>query len=218
MSSKSGFQVNLHWIPIRDSKRYPLKGIHPIFLQNIVELLLLVGFVWYLNWTSLPVVFCCMMEAIGLWGFSVIKGKSSLGFFEGQKNKIVWLTAMLCIALCALQGVVMFQNQSDKILAEAKVLLSNKEFLFCLLAIVMQNVIDFVKYNRMKTLFLLDLEYVFVTPVFKLILMQLFLLITLVVLVFIPSVPPLIQALSLTLVWSVSKLVLGQVQVIFKPS
>jgi hypothetical protein len=205
------------WIAIIDKQRYPLKGIYPVFIQNVLELIFLVGFVWYLSWSPAFVLACCVVEAFALCFFSILKTKSSFGFMDGEKHILAVLAAFSCMLLCAFQTMVFFNlNEHLTLIETAKLLWGDNEFLFCVVAVLLQPYFEFLKYKRSMRLFAADLEITFVNPVLKMLFQQALLLLAMILLQFV-NVSILFQAVILAAVWTLVKTLLGQIQVAFIP-
>ena len=159
MNNILAFKVNLKWIPVIDKHRYPLKGVYHVFIQNIFELLFLVGFVWYFKWPPLFVLCCCMVEACALCFFSTLKIKSSTGLFYKIKDKLGWISGITCVALCIGQALVFFSiNPQENIVRVVELFWNDNEFLFCVVAVAIQPYLEYVKYKKTVQLFPSDIE------------------------------------------------------------
>ena len=192
--------------------------MYHVFIQNIFELLFLVGFVWYFKWPPLFVLCCCMVEACALCFFSTLKIKSSTGLFDKIKDKLGWISGITCVILCLLQAVVFFiVNPQENILGVLELFWNDNEFLFCVVAVAIQPYLEYVKYKKTVQLFPSDIEEAFVNPALKLLVQQFVLLVLLLLLMGFSGVPLLVQALLLSVVWTITKTLLGQTQVAFIP-
>ncbi len=174
MSSLQEYTLCFKWIPIYDKQHYPLKGIHPVFFQNILELLFLVGFVWYLKWSPLLVLCYVVVEVGVVWFFSVLKSRMSLGWLQHQQ---VWLFIATGLLVGFLSSACLFLGwEIDSSLVSTVFLIqfiwNDNEFLLCLLAIFLQQVLEFYKHKKMLLHFPADRIHTFLNPVLRLLVQQ----------------------------------------------
>jgi len=207
--------ISLAWIPISDKQHYPLMGIHPLFFQNVLELFFLVGFVWDLHWSPLLVVFYCIAEVFVLAIFNAYKTKNSWTFSKHNKQGMVIASVVLCLLLSASQLFVLLKSdpQGMTLPAVSTLIWNDNEFLLCLLAIVLQQTMEYYKYSKTELFFSADLFQSFVVPSLKLWVQQVFFLCVLLFFLYMPTINLLVQSIVLAFGWVVVKAVLGQVGV-----
>ena len=147
------------WIPVRDKQHYPLMGIHPVFFQNTMELFFLVGFVAYLHWSSVLVVLYCIAESLVITLFNAYKAQKSFVFSQRKKQSLIIFSLVLGSIFIAFQFLVLGHLYPQRITLQAisSLIWNDNEFLLCLLAIVLQQAIEYYKHSKTAMVFSEDL-------------------------------------------------------------
>lgn len=216
--SKVSYTLCIQWLPVF-SRYYPLKGISPVFFQNVLELLFLVGFVWYLNWSPLLVWCYCVVEVFFLWLFSVLKSKTSMGWLEYRQVSLFMVTGGLIGLLSGVSSFLLWKINASLFSVHffIQFIWNDHEFLLCLLAILLQQVLAFYKHKKMLLHRPFDRMDTFVNPVFRILIQQLLLIIAVVFFWLVPPVDVLCQAVVMTCVWTISKTIVSQMHVVVEP-
>jgi hypothetical protein len=215
MNERFANRLALRWMPVYDKLHYPLKGISLVFFQNLLEMIFLVGFVWYLNWSPLLVFVCCVVESFAVWFCSVWKSKTSFGVLQHRQVSLFVVTGLVLLILVSSATFLLWKLTPYYFSQAAfmSLIWNDQEFLFCLLAIILQQVLEFFKYKKISLYLPADRLDTFINPVAKLLMQQVVLCLLIIMLLFLPHTTSFVQAMSMALLWMGSKVVLGQVGV-----
>ena len=216
----SSFSVSFQWLPVFDKYRYKPLGIHPEFLQNVFDVLFLLVFIWYWNWGPLLVILYYVMETIVMWFFTALKIGQSKAPIKSSQNIspdagkwIIIVTLSVVVGVFSfIQITIAHHVLSDIITLPSlqQVFFQDKEFLLGVMAIVLQQTVEYFKYKRLYKREEDELTVHILTPMIRIFIQQFSVIIGVIAVLVVSFFDVRIATVMIALILGMIKMVFGQ--------
>jgi len=222
----ASYKVSYQWLPLVDKYRYRPLPVSVDFLQNVFDLVFLLIFIWYWNWGPLLVVLYYVIETVVMCFFTSLKWwKNKALLSEDPMLSTRTFKGIAILILCLVigtfsygqitavhdvLGMVMTLPPWEFILAD------DKQFLLGVLAIVIQQSVEYYKYNLVAKNTAVDLVTVILTPILRIFVQQFSVMLGILAVLIVSFVDLKAASIMIALMLGLIKIVFGQLHLVIK--
>ena len=220
----ASYKISYQWLPVFDKYRYGPLPVSVDFLQNVFDIVFLLVFIWYWNWDPLLVVLYYVIETLIMCLFTSIKwGKSNAKLSVDMVLSAVTLKTIAILTLCTVVGIFSYGQISavhDMLgmrmaLPSWEVMMRDeKQFMIGVVAIVLQQAMEYYKYQLQFKNAEAELLTSVLTPVLRIFVQQFAVMLALFALLLVSFIDLRIASIMIALLIGLIKIVFGQLQLI----
>jgi hypothetical protein len=218
------YKVSYQWLPLIDKHRYRPLPVSVDVLQNAFDLIFLLVFIFYWNWGPILILLYYLIETLVMSLFTCLKWwKSKIELFSDRLRSNSIIKSMAILILCTVIGVFSYAQISvaHNVLGMSMVFptwniiwLDEKQFMIGIAAIVLQQAMDYYKYQLQPKNTTSEWLTAMITPVSQIFFQQFAVMLGIVVMFTFAFVDLKVTSVMLALLIGGMKLVFGQLHII----
>ena len=222
----ASFKVSYQWLPVFDKYRYRPLPVSADFLQNVVDIIFLLIFIWYWNWGPLLVILYYIIETVVMCLFTALKWWNSRAQLSedirvSTRTFKVSVILTLCLVVGAFSygqvaalhdvlGLVMAWPSWEVVVAD------KQQFTIGIVAIVLQQTMEYYKYRMQSKNGEVEWIAYDMTPVLRIFVQQFAVLLGILTLLLVSFIDLKVASVMIALLLGGIKLVMGQFQLVVK--
>ena len=220
----ASYKISYQWLPVFDKYRYRPLPISVDFLQNVFDVIFLLVFIWYWNWGPLLVVLYYVIETLVMCLFTSIKWwKSNAALSDDMVLSTSTFKTIAILTLCTVVGIFSYGQISaiHDVLGMVMELPSwdvivrdEQQFIIGIVAIVLQQTMEYYKYQLQFKNAEAELLTSIMTPVLRIFVQQFAVMLGIFAVLLVSLIDLKMAAIMIALILGLIKMVFGQLQLI----
>jgi Family of unknown function (DUF6498) len=216
----SHYPISYQWLPVFDKHRYRPLPVSVDFLQNIFDLVFLLVFVWYWNWSPLLIILYYVIETVVNSFFTSLKWWKSDAMLATPTVKAFSIASCcLVISILCYSQLFLIHDALGVTMALpswAEIRLDEQQFMIGIVAILLQQGMEYYKYQLQVNIIKVEFITSVGTPMLRIFVQQFAVLYGIFMVIIFSFDDTQASSVTIVLMAGIFKLVFGQLQLVVK--